>query len=157
MDYKRQIKIDKNFISVYVLAISVILAGMACLAWWSKAIGFVCLATGIFICWTIAKTIKTIHNSRITTYTEGFSVVNADSSKMSINWDEITMAGKVEAGKFSGHVFVYAENSDKYIQLSPVFSDFDKFEDELKYHVDVKSILLQEDETVRDYIKKQIS
>lgn len=157
MEYKRKIKIDKNFVGIYAMAAVILAAGAICCIWFSAFIGTLCIIAGLFVCWIIAKTMKKILSSRILTYSEGLTVFNADGSKMAMEWKDVSHAGKITGGKFAGHVFMYDESADQFIQLPPIFHDFDKFEAELKEHFTVDDVNLEENESVRDYIKGLVS
>lgn len=157
MEYKRKVTIDRNLIGILAVTAAILAAGAVCLIRFSALIGVLCLGAGLLTCRTVAKTLRRIASARILTYTDGLTVFNADGSKMSMEWNEMTHAGKVRDGKFAGHVFLYDGNADRFIQLPPIFHGFGGFETELREHVAVADVALQEGETVRDHIKSLVS
>ena len=157
MQYKCIVKTDKNLVISYLLSIGLLAGGIAFFINSLKFIGILCCITGLFILYTISKVRKYIKASGITTYTDGLTIAYANGYKISFNWDGITHAGKIINGEYKDSIFIYDNNEDKYVQLLTTYEDFDAFVDELKEHIEVKDVTLEENQAVKDYLKQIIS
>ncbi len=157
MQYKGIVKTDKNLVISYLLSIGLLAGGVAFFINSLKFIGVLCCIAGLFILYTISKVRKYIKASGITTYTDGLTISYANGCKISFNWDGITHAGKIINGEHKGNIFIYDGNEDKYVQLLPAYEDFDAFAEELKEHFELKDVTLEENQTIKDYLKQIVS
>lgn len=156
MDYKRIIKININFISVFILAFVFFVVGILSWIHISVWFGIFCIGAGILTSWIIVKILRRMKSEKIVTYTEGFSIVNLLQKKLVFNWDTITQAGIIQGGEYDGFVFVYSEPEDLFIQLPPLFYNFEDFIQELNSHIKVEPTILSEGETVENYLKRTV-
>ena len=157
MQYKGIVKTDKNLVISYLLSIGLLAGGIAFFINSIKFIGVLCCIAGLFILFTISKVRKYIKASGITTYTDGLTVSYANGYKITFTWEGITHAGKIANGQHEGSIFIYDDNEDKYVQLLPAYENFDAFAEELKEHIELKDVNLEENQTIKDYLKQIVS
>ncbi|MCQ2983100.1 MAG: hypothetical protein MJ178_10140 [Treponemataceae bacterium] len=154
MKYKYQYKFTRQSLPVYLIVAAAILVAISSF-FWSEGILVPLLCCGVagYITWTVAKTLAKMIASNVNTYDTGFTVTLPTGEKKQFEWTEITHAGKIITGKHAGAVFCYNEDIDTFTQLTPVFSDFETLEAELKEHLNCFSDYhLEPEQTISEYL-----
>lgn len=153
MTYNYNPKTNKKRFALYAMCCACVLAGAVTFLFAAKIVALVCTAVGVWAACSIIKTVMRIQSARVVTFTEGFTVYTSHGDKINFTWQEVTHAGVVTAGEYEGTVFAYAEESDKIVQLPPVFCSFDVLKEELKTNTPWQEYALKDGETVTARLK----
>lgn len=154
MIYLYNKKVNPKRYVLYALCAACVAVGVSFFFFAGTLIGLASTCAGILVAGAILKELVKVQSARISTYTEGFTAYTSDGSTFAFEWKDVTHAGIVASGEYKGTVFVYAEASDKFIQLQRVFLDFDSFIAELQQNTPWKEYTLAEGETVTVHLRK---
>lgn len=153
MIYPYDKKNNKKLLWMYLFAGLCVLAGASTFIFTTPLFGIICTAVGCYVAWQVIRAMRKFLSSRIETYSEGFTVYMTTGNKLSFEWGNVTHSGIIMNGPSKDYVFAYALDADSIVQLPPVFVNFEEFKTELMNHTPYKEYVLEDGETIIDYLK----
>lgn len=153
MIYKYNLKSNKKAYIPFIAIFGCVLAGASTFLYLSRIVATIIFVIALWAAFKMYSSMKTILNSRIETFTDGFCVYVSDGTKLDFEWNLVTHAGHITNNDF---YFAYEESLDRIVQLPNVFTDFDTFIEELKQNTPYKEYDLADGETIIDWLKKEL-
>jgi len=156
MEYIRKLRFTKESLCIFALAFFAFAFGFVLLYIGNTLLGCLSIIIGIIITWVIVKNIKNVKGAKVISYTDGFSVYKTDGTPLCFTWNNLSLAGIVKNGMYKDFLVVYDESIDQFALLPPEFENFEGFLDEIKEKINITEIVLNEDETIKEYLKRTV-
>jgi hypothetical protein len=137
MTYRLTIGSNKRIILLIVLSSILPLVGILAAIYLGVA-GYIILGAGVLISYQSFKYIRYNLRSRVVTHDEGLSVFVPGGEPLRFLWTEITHAGLCTRDNGKRAVFVYEEESDKFVSIPDEYEGFDGLQAELRTRIDTE-------------------
>ncbi len=131
MVYRFQLK--KNLKSLLLPGIALVLlaASVAIMAFYHVVLGIIALAVTALISFYIVKFFINTLKSHVRTSDDGMICATALGSETTVAWDALTHAGWYTTDSGYRELFVYAEGEDQLLTIPPQYENMDALEEEV--------------------------
>lgn len=131
MVYRFQLKRNLKSLVLPGIAVVLIAASVAIMAFYHVVLGIVAVAVTAFISYHLVKFFANTLKSHVRTSDDGMVCATAMGSETSISWDDLTHAGWYTTDGGYRELFVYAEGEDQLLTIPPQYENMGTLEEEI--------------------------
>ena len=157
MVYKITLSSNPRILGMISVIILLPIAGIISFFFIPILLALVFTALGSYFAYHLVKFIRNILDTSIETSDERI-LCNLDAGeKTSMEWSSITHSGYCTQKKEKPVLFLYNENIDKLLTIPSEFNGFSNLVEEIRNHMELPEIQLDETDTISEYLKKQLA
>ena len=108
-----------------------------------------------FITVYLAKIMRNQLQSRIIIHDEGVTGYTPMGEKISLSWNDISHKGCWEQ-QGQEHIYLYAQEQDQLLTIPPQYEDYEGLRTSIEAHHPLELVSLGENQTITDYLRKQL-
>lgn len=131
MVYRFQLRRNLKSLVVPGIALVLVAASIAIMAFYHVFLGILALAVTGFISYHLVKFFVNTLKSHVRTSDDGMICATAMGSEMSVSWDDLTHAGWYTTDSGYRELFVYAEGEDQLLTIPPQYEEMSTLEEEI--------------------------
>ncbi|MFW5776633.1 MAG: hypothetical protein ACOCZB_05020 [Spirochaetota bacterium] len=131
MVYRFQLKQNLKSLLLPGIALVLLAASVAIMAFYHVVLGIVALAVTAFISYHIVRFFINTLKSHVRTSDDGMVCATALGSETTVSWDALTHAGWYTTDSGYRELYVYAEGDDQLLTIPPQYENMETLEEEI--------------------------
>lgn len=156
MIHKMTFRSNPRLVVMGVFIVGLPVVGVLATIYWSERFGIVLLVGAAYITYLLIKFLLPHLRSQIETSDTGIACHFSKTNSVEFRWEDLTYAGLYEKKGSPSGLFLYDATQDQIVTIPSEFSDFDLLRQAVKDHTAFQTVQLASDETIKDWLRKQL-
>ena len=132
-------------------------AGFALAFITGPVLGIIAGIAALLFSYQIGKYAFLALRSKIQSHDDGLSITIPDGDIVRFNWDGISHSGTALFSNNRFSAFVYDEDKDTFVEILPIYENFDQFLFELKHKTPYTSYTPEHSQDIKELLGKLIN